>query len=72
VTIDRANGSIVPGSGDPFNGIVLPGDGPTPEALAAFPQLADLQRLYRGVPPGFAEDPKDGRGWAWPTRSATR
>jgi hypothetical protein len=60
VTIDRANGSIVPGSGDPFNGIVLPGDGPTPEALAAFPQLADLQRLYRGVPPGFAEDPKDG------------
>jgi hypothetical protein len=60
VTIDRAIGFVVPGSGDPFNGIVLPGDGPTPEALAAFPQLADLQRLYQGLPPGFAPDPKDG------------
>jgi hypothetical protein len=60
VTIDRAIGFVVPGSGDPFNGIVLPGDGPTPEALATFPQLADLQRLYQGLPPGFAPDPKDG------------
>jgi hypothetical protein len=60
VTIDRAAGFVVPGTGDPFNGVVLPGDGPTPEALKAFPQLADLQRLYHGVPPGFAEDPKDG------------
>jgi hypothetical protein len=60
VTIDRANGSIVPGTGDPFNGIVLPGDAPTDEALQLFPQLANLQRLYRGVDPGFAPDPKDG------------
>ena len=51
---------MVPGSGDQFNGVVLPGDAPTEEALRLFPQLANLQRLYRGVPPGFAPDPKDG------------
>ena len=60
VTIDRAAGFIVPGTGDPFNGIVLPGDGPTDEALRTFPQLAGLQRLYHGLPAGFADDPKDG------------
>jgi hypothetical protein len=60
VTIDRALGFVVPGSGDQFNGIVLPGDSPTEEALRLFPQLANLQRLYRGVDPGFAPDPKDG------------
>jgi hypothetical protein len=60
VTVDRAAGFVVPGSGDPFNGIVLPGDAATPEALAQFPQLANLQRLYHDLPPGFAPDPKDG------------
>jgi hypothetical protein len=60
VTVDRAAGFVVPGSGDPFNGIVLPGDGPTDEALQLFPQLAGLGRLYRDLPPGFAPDPKDG------------
>ena len=60
VTVDRAVGFVVPGTGDPFNGIVLPGDRPTAEALAQFPQLAGLERLYHGLPPGFAPDPKDG------------
>jgi hypothetical protein len=60
VTIDRANGSVVPGSGDLFNGVVLPGDSASSEALQLFPQLADLGRLYHGLPPGFAPDPKDG------------
>jgi hypothetical protein len=60
VSIDRAAGFVIPGTGDPFNGIVLPGDRPTPEALRMFPHLADLQRLYHGVPPGFAPDRKDG------------
>ncbi|HET9832396.1 MAG TPA: carboxypeptidase regulatory-like domain-containing protein, partial [Vicinamibacterales bacterium] len=46
--IDRAGGFVV--SGDRFNGIVLPGDGPSAEALAQFPQLASLQRLYHGLP----------------------
>jgi hypothetical protein len=47
-------------SGDRFNGIVLPGDEPTPEAIAEFPQLANLQRLYHGVPRGFSETMKNG------------
>jgi hypothetical protein len=56
--IDRAGGFVV--SGDRFNGVVLPGDGPTDDALRDFPQLANLQRLYHGVPNGFSETPKDG------------
>ena len=56
--IDRAAGFVV--SGDRFNGIVLPGDGPTPEAIAEFPVLADLTHLYHGVPNGFSETPTDG------------
>lgn len=60
VTIDRAAGFVVPGTGDPFNGVVLPGDRPSEEALRLFPQLAGLERLYHGLPPGFAKDPKDG------------
>ena len=51
--IDRAGGFVV--SGDRFNGVTLPGDAPTDDALAEFPQLANLQRLYHGVPNGFAE-----------------
>ena len=56
--IDRTGGFVV--SGDRFNGIVLPGDAPTDEAIATFPQLADLQRLYHGLPNGFSETPTDG------------
>jgi hypothetical protein len=56
--IDPVTGAVI--GGDRFNGIVLPGDGPSPETLAKFPQLADLQHLYRGVPNGFAATPKDG------------
>ena len=56
--IDRAGGFLV--SGDRFNGIVLPGDGPSADALAQFPQLAGLQRLYHGLPNGFSETPKNG------------
>jgi Carboxypeptidase regulatory-like domain len=56
--IDRAGGFVV--SGDRFDGVVLPGDAPTEEALADFPQLANLQRLYHGVPNGFSETPTDG------------
>jgi hypothetical protein len=56
--IDRAGGFVA--SGDRFNGVVLPGDAPTDEALADFPQLANLQRLYHGVPNGFSETPKNG------------
>jgi hypothetical protein len=56
--INRAGGFVE--SGDRFNGVTLPGDGPADEALRDFPQLANLQRLYHGVPNGFSETPKDG------------
>ncbi len=56
--IDRAGGFVV--SGDRFNGIVLPGDGPSADALSQFPQLAALQRLYHGLPNGFSQTPKNG------------
>jgi hypothetical protein len=57
-TVDRTGGFLT--GGDRFNGITLPGDAPTDEAIATFPQLATLQRLYHGVPNGFSETPKDG------------
>jgi len=56
--IDPRGGFIV--SGDRFNGITLPGDSASSDALAQFPQLADLQRLYHGVPNGFSETAKGG------------
>ena len=56
--IDRTGGFVV--SGDRFNGMTLPGDSPSDDALAEFPQLANMQRLYHGVPNGFSETPKDG------------
>src|SRR5688572_28387086 len=56
--IDRTGGFVV--SGDRFNGMALPGDGPTDEALSEFPQLANLQRLYHGLPNGFSATPKNG------------
>jgi hypothetical protein len=56
--IDPRGGFIT--GGDRYNGITLPGDKPTDDALKQFPQLADLQRLYHGVPNGFAETAKNG------------
>jgi hypothetical protein len=56
--IDRAGGFVV--GGDRFNGIVLPGDRPSDDALAQFPQLASLQGLYHGLPNGFSDTPKNG------------
>ncbi len=51
-SVDRAGGFIT--SGDPYNGIVLPGTGPTDEALKRFPVLSSLNRLYKGLPDGFS------------------
>src|SRR5688572_10698847 len=56
--IDRTGGFLV--SGDRYNGMALPGDAPTDDALGEFPQLANLQRLYHGLPNGFSETPKNG------------
>lgn len=51
-TIDRAGGFIT--SGDPYNGIVIPGNGPSEEALRRFPVLANLKSLYKGLPSGLS------------------
>lgn len=60
--VDRTGGYIV--SGDPYNGIVLPGSGFPDSALgrALGATLPDVQRLFHGLPRGFA-DP-DGRAFA--------
>ena len=50
--VDPAGGFIV--SGDRYNGVVLPGDEPTEEALSHFPFLQDYTHLYHGLPAGFA------------------
>ena len=50
--VDPAGGFIV--SGNRYNGVVLPGDGPTEEALSNFPFLRDFTHLYHGLPAGFA------------------
>jgi hypothetical protein len=66
--IDRAGGFIV--SGDPYNGIVLPGDKPTEEGLRRFPILSQFQSAYHGLPAGLSRthynilQPRLGAAWA--------
>ncbi|MBI2687450.1 MAG: TonB-dependent receptor [Acidobacteria bacterium] len=50
-----ANGAIVPGTGDPYNGLVLPGSGWPDAANGRIPQYdnAAIKALFRGVPNGF-------------------
>jgi hypothetical protein len=54
-TIDPRGGFIV--SGDPYNGVVLPGtgfpDSARGRANGAF--LPNVERLFRGLPRGFAD-----------------
>ncbi len=54
--MDRTAGFIV--SGNRYNGIVLPGDGPTESARSRFPFLQDFTHLYHGLPAGFAQTHK--------------
>ena len=66
--MDRTGGFIV--SGDPYNGIVLPGDKPTEEGLKRFPNLSQFGSLYHGLPDGLSEthynvfQPRVGLAWA--------
>ncbi len=50
-----ANGAIVPGTGDPYNGLVLPGSGWPDAAKGRVAQYDDstIKALFRGVPRGF-------------------
>jgi hypothetical protein len=52
VDINRQTGAIIPNSGDPYNGVVLPGDGFPAEAEGQIQAAGnpDLDRLFRGVP----------------------
>jgi hypothetical protein len=57
VRIDPRTGAIVPGSGDRFNGVVLPGDGFPADASGQIEAAGnpEFERLFRGVPRGFSE-----------------
>ncbi len=57
--VDRAGGFLV--SGDPFNGIVLPGLGVPPAEGGRFPVLhsGQFDRLYHGLPEGFSQTHAD-------------
>ncbi len=50
-----ATGAIVPGTGDPYNGLVLPGSGWPEAANGRIPVYNDaaIKALFRGVPRGF-------------------
>lgn len=50
-----ANGTIVNGTGDPYNGLVLPGSGFPDSANGRITAASDpaLKALFRGVPEGF-------------------
>jgi hypothetical protein len=54
--VDRAGGFIT--SGDPYNGIVLPGSGPSAEALKRFPVLSQFSGAYHDLPGGFSQTQK--------------
>jgi hypothetical protein len=51
VTVDRKTGQIVPGSGDRYNGLVIPGSNFPGSAGGRFPEATDpqYQYLFRGV-----------------------
>ncbi|MDQ1471000.1 MAG: hypothetical protein QOJ99_2480 [Bryobacterales bacterium] len=52
--INPADGSVIPGTGDPYNGLVLFGSGFPPKAKGRVPAADDpnLQRLFVGLPQG--------------------
>lgn len=50
-TVSPSTGFIT--SGSPYNGIVLPGSGPTKSALSRYPFLSQYQSNYHNLPAGF-------------------
>jgi hypothetical protein len=60
----NANGSIVVGTGDLYNGVVLPGNGFTSDAKGRVAQVGDAQveRLFRGLPKGYSSTLYGGLG----------
>jgi hypothetical protein len=57
VTVDPKTGTIVPGSGDRYNGLVIPGSGWPSSAKGRFPEANDpsLNYLFRGVSDHYSD-----------------
>jgi hypothetical protein len=57
VKINPTNGSVIPGSGDRYNGMVIPGTGWPDSAKGRFPEANDPQydSLFKGVDPYFSK-----------------
>jgi hypothetical protein len=57
VTVDPKTGTIVPNSGDRYNGMVIPGTGFPSYAVGRFPEASDpsLKYLFRGAPARFSD-----------------
>jgi hypothetical protein len=57
VTVDPKTGTIVPGSGDRYNGLVIPGTGFPSSANGRFPEASNssLTYLFRGAPSRFSD-----------------
>lgn len=57
VTIDPKTGLIVPGSGNIYNGIVIPGSSIPSSGIGRFPSSTDpvLQTLFHGLPNTYAD-----------------
>ncbi len=76
-----SNGSIVANTGDPFNGLVLPGSGFGEAALARIPSSitgdARVKALFRGIPQGGAATfwgthaPRLGFAYDWGGKQTT-
>lgn len=60
----NANGSIVAGTGDLYNGVVLPGNDFTSDAKGRVSQVGNpqVERLFRGLPKGFSRTLYGGVG----------
>jgi hypothetical protein len=57
VTVDPKTGTILPNSGDRYNGMVIPGSGFPSYAVGRFPEASDpsLKYLFRGAPSQFSD-----------------
>jgi hypothetical protein len=57
VTVDPKTGTVVPNSGDRYNGLVIPGTGFPSSANGRFPEASNsaLTYLFRGAPPRFSD-----------------
>jgi hypothetical protein len=57
VTIDPKTGLIVPGSGNIYNGMVIPGSSIPSDGIGRFPNSTDpvLQTLFHGLPNTYAD-----------------